>query len=1074
MNMSDQSVQRIYRDLQERTKELNCLYKIEDILNNKFYDFNKKFELVVQAIPLGFQFPEICGARIVYEDKIFQTANVIETPWRLCSNINVQERILGSLCVYYMQRPPIDSVDVFLEEEQKLLANIGQRLGNTIFYIKHREVIQDIESSSSQKASKRASGDWPVILDLLRTTDQNLFIQIARKMMNHLCWSGNEEASILLKKLGGQAKASELDLHEESNVPSQRKTMDSILHMSDEIFKLAENYLEDKEILELIHKWIQEDKASFLLKTIENNSSTLAEIVDALTRYRNLAAEISPPAEKGLKVSLIRRFFFARLEFINIAKQFIEVSDFYDLMQNIIHPTGGRGRLGGKSAGLFLASKILRKSEEVKDILDNVKIPKTWFVTSDSLVNFLHYNNLEDVVEQKYKEIDQIRMEYPQIIQMFKNSYFPPEIVKGLALALDDFGDRPLIVRSSSLLEDSLGTAFSGKYKSLFIANQGNKKRRLEALMDAIAEVYASTFSPDPIQYRTERGLLDFNEEMGILLQEVVGTKMGRYFLPSFAGVAFSNNEFRWSPRIKREDGLIRLVPGLGTRAVDRLSDDYPILIAPGQPNLKVNISPDEMLRYSPHKIDVINMETNSFETVEITDLLRESGAEFPGLKRLVSIYKDGQIKRPGALIDYDTDTLVVTFEGLIKDTKFVSQLHSVLQVLKDNLNCPVDIEFASDGKDFYLLQCRPQSYSSDNSASPIPQDIPKNRIIFTAKRYISNGRVPDITHIVYVDPDRYSQVSSLEDLNAIGWIVAQLNKLLPKRQFILMGPGRWGSRGDIKLGVKVTYSDFNKTAMLIEIAKKKGNYTPELSFGTHFFQDLVESNIRYLPLYPDDPEVIFNERFLLNSYNILPDILPSYQHLADTVRVIDVPKSYDGRILRILMNADLEEAVGFLSLPSSVKTIASPVPSTSLMSESSEQVSDDHWQWRMRMAEKIASELDPDRFGVKALYVFGSTKNGTAQAGSDIDLLIHFTGTAQQKTELMSWLEGWSLCLGELNYLRTGYASNGLLDVQVLTDADIERKSSYAVKIGAITDPAKPLSLKKRSIDFSDTGGNW
>ncbi|MCP4460948.1 MAG: pyruvate, phosphate dikinase, partial [Cytophagales bacterium] len=202
--------------------------------------------------------------------------------------------------------------------------------------------------------------------------------------------------------------------------------------------------------------------------------------------------------------------------------------------------------------------------------------------------------------EQKYKTIEEVRQEYIHVVQLFKNSNFPHEIVQGLSMALDDLGDKPIIVRSSSVLEDRLGSAFSGKYKSLFLANRGTKTERLDALMDAISEVYASTLGPDPMEYRAERGLIDFHEEMGILIQEVVGSQIGDYFFPAYAGVAFSNNEFRWSPRIKREDGLIRLVPGLGTRAVDRLSDDYPILIAPGQPGLRANVSLDDIIRYSP------------------------------------------------------------------------------------------------------------------------------------------------------------------------------------------------------------------------------------------------------------------------------------------------------------------------------------------------------------------------------------------------------------------------------------------------------------------------------------------
>ena len=205
-------------------------------------------------------------------------------------------------------------------------------------------------------------------------------------------------------------------------------------------------------------------------------------------------------------------------------------------------------------------------------------------------------------------------------------------------MALDDFGTKPLIVRSSSILEDRSGASFTGKYKSLFLANQGNKNERLEALLDAIAEVFASTIGPDPIQYRLERGLIDFHEEMGILIQEVVGKQIGPYYFPAFAGVAFSNNDFRWSSRIRREDGMLRLVPGLGTRAVDRLGDDYPVLIAPGQPGLRVNQRIEDILRYSPQKIDVLNLETNSFETIELRKLLKEFGDEYPAIDKLISV----------------------------------------------------------------------------------------------------------------------------------------------------------------------------------------------------------------------------------------------------------------------------------------------------------------------------------------------------------------------------------------------------------------------------------------------------
>jgi hypothetical protein len=322
---------------------------------------------------------------------------------------------------------------------------------------------------------------------------------------------------------------------------------------------------------------------------------------------------------------------------------------------------------------------------------------------------------------------------------------------------------------------------------------------------------------------------------------------------------------------------------------------------------------------------------------------------------------------------------------------------------------------------------------------------------------------VPDSTHLVYVVPEQYQELSELADLLAVGDAVGKLNKLLPKRQFILMGPGRWGSRGDIKLGVSVSYSDISNTAMLVEVARKKGNYVPELSFGTHFFQDLVEASIRYLPLYPDDGGVQFNEEFLLSADNALKSLAPEYAYLSDVLRVIDIPKATGGRILRVLMNADVEEAVGLFAERSM------PIKTVETVSGRRSSDQEDHWRWRLAMTERIAAQLDPVRFGVKAFYVFGSTKNATAGPESDIDVLVHFEGSPQQKKELELWLDGWSVCLAELNYLRTGHRSEGLLDTHIVTDEEIERRSAFAIKIGAVTDPARELPVgTERSLSHT------
>jgi len=319
---------------------------------------------------------------------------------------------------------------------------------------------------------------------------------------------------------------------------------------------------------------------------------------------------------------------------------------------------------------------------------------------------------------------------------------------------------------------------------------------------------------------------------------------------------------------------------------------------------------------------------------------------------------------------------------------------------------------------------------------------------------------VPDITHVVYVDPERYSQLQTLDEMKDVGRAVSRLNKALPRRKFILMGPGRWGSRGDIRLGVNITYSDINNTSLLVEIAHRKGSYVPDLSFGTHFFQDLVEAQIRYLPLYPDDDGNILNSGFFRGSTNLLPELVPEYAHLSETIRVVEVPREAEGQILRVLLNADLEEAVGLLAEPGPAVEVGSVPMARHGRLVAPEPLPEDHWQWRLRMAERLASRLDPDRFGVKAMWVFGGTKNGTAGPGSDIDLLVHFDGTKEQRKELLLWLEGWSMSLAEMNYVRTGYRSDGLLDARLLSNKDIENRTGYSMKIGSVTDPAHPLPL--------------
>jgi len=196
-------------------------------------------------------------------------------------------------------------------------------------------------------------------------------------------------------------------------------------------------------------------------------------------------------------------------------------------------------------------------------------------------------------------------------------------------------------------------------------------------------------------------------------------------------------------------------------------------------------------------------------------------------------------------------------------------------------------------------------------------------------------------------------------------------------------------------------------------------------------------------------------------SPNLLTAMLQEYEHLSKVIRVIDVATASGGRVLRVLMNSELDEAVAVLAEAGERNDEAHQAPIGQPQGKSER-----HWRWRMQMAEKIAAEIDPKRFAVAGMYVIGSTKNASAGPSSDIDLLIHIQGDDEQRHDLEIWLEGWSLCLGEINYLRTGYVNPDLLDVHIITDEDVKKRTSFAAKIGAVTDAALalPVGIAERS----------
>ena len=219
-------------------------------------------------------------------------------------------------------------------------------------------------------------------------------------------------------------------------------------------------------------------------------------------------------------------------------------------------------------------------------------------------------------------------------------------------------------------------------------------------------------------------------------------------------------------------------------------------------------------------------------------------------------------------------------------------------------------MEFAWDDEKLYILQCRSLSVRRETRPAVIPSGIAEQDRLFMTSQGISNAIIENIEYIVYVDPRAYDRIPTVALKQKVGRAVGQLNYRLAGKRYALLGPGRWGSN-DINLGVRVTYSDINTTKLLVEIAFAREGYTPEVSYGTHFFQDLVEADIAIMPLYPDAPGCMLGEEFLLGAENSLGKLDKGLRDLAEVIRVIHVPSARGGRMLHVYLDEEKQEGIG-------------------------------------------------------------------------------------------------------------------------------------------------------------------
>ncbi len=568
---------------------------------------------------------------------------------------------------------------------------------------------------------------------------------------------------------------------------------------------------------------------------------------------------------------------------IDLAMRNFTLSDFLMLNSRLT----GSGFIGGKAAGMLIARKILQNdpSGEWERILEP---HDSFYIGSDVFYTYIVQNGLWKIFLE-HKTGDGYYTKAPELQQSMLTGVFPDEINEQFLQIIEYFGQSPFIVRSSSLLEDTYGHAFAGKYESHFCVNQGSPQERFASFTEAVRKVYASTMNEDALAYREQRGLNKLDEQMALIVMRVSGTHRGRYFFPDIAGVGLSYNTYVWKREMDPEAGMVRLVFGLGTRAVDRVDGDYPRIAALDNPALRSHSGIQDLKRFSQHNADVLDMETNSIETVPIHRLLKD----LPGLDfTQIGTFDPETAQMISSMRLEEATPWIVSFDKFLSETGFPGNMKSILGRLKSVYEYPVDIEFtvnftSAGSYRINLLQCRPYQAKGVDTGMAIPENITPDRVFMkTEGNFLGGSMRQIINRVLIVDPDEYTALGQSGKYE-VARIAGRINRLQPGLAMMFIGPGRWGTTTP-SLGVPVRFSEINNVKVLVEVAAMVNNVMPELSYGSHFFNDLVETGIFYSAVFPDIDGTVFNAGLFRERKNMLTELLPEAEKFSGVISVWD------------------------------------------------------------------------------------------------------------------------------------------------------------------------------------------
>jgi hypothetical protein len=636
------------------------------------------------------------------------------------------------------------------------------------------------------------------------------------------------------------------------------------------------------------HPWLDlaETRADTWKVTLQHASGVIERIK---------AGIISSEEIDRVQQKLLRMFIAREKRLFDLASKYLDLEDLLAIGNRMI----GTGLIGGKAAGMLVAQAIVRKADPT--LASKMEPLDSFFVGSDVYYTYLVMNQAW-WGRRKLSDPATFLVGADETKISVLEGKFPRYIIEQFARMLDYFGQSPIIVRSSSLLEDAFGNAFSGKYMSIFCPNQGTPQERLTNFVDAVKSIYASTISENALTYRRSRGLLDKDEQMALLVMRVSGDVHGKYFFPHLAGVGYSFNPYAWSAEIDPKAGFLRLVFGLGTRAVER-KDDYTRLVALNIPTNRLVKSEAGLKKYSQKRVDMLDLDENTFVSPMFYKVFHDQQAGLP----MHQFLSNGD---------------VISFDGVLAKTNFPSDMRRLLKLLEDAYSNPVDIEFTANfsSENEYainVLQCRPFQVKRDVHRLDAPAAIKEESLLFkTEGPIIGTSIAIAIDVLVYVEPEQYGKLAD-RDRYMIARTIGKIN-IHPAnkgRKIAIIGPGRWGTTMP-SLGIPVSFSEIDNVSIIGEIAEMHEGLVPDVSLGTHFFNDLVELDMLYFALYPGKEGNVIRKDTLAQLPNSLVDLVDDARNLHDVVKVIDARRCGGCGKITVYMNSMEQRGYCYMEPP--------------------------------------------------------------------------------------------------------------------------------------------------------------